>query len=37
MKDNDKVDLFARGVNEAIRFLKTFDWDEYKKIRKNLK
>ena len=37
IKDNDKVDLFARGVNEAIRFLKTFDWDEYKKVRKNVK
>ena len=37
MEDNDKVDLFSRGVNEAIRFLKTFDWDEYKKTRKRIK
>ncbi len=36
MKGKDKIDLFARGVNEAIRFLKTFDWDAYKKIRSRL-
>jgi NTE family protein len=37
MKGRDKIDLFARGVNEAIRFLKSFDWEAYKKVRSSLK
>lgn len=32
--DEAKVDLFVRGAKAADRFLRTFDWDKYKDIRK---
>ena len=28
-------ELFIMGAEKALTFLKTFDWDEYKKIRRN--
>ena len=36
LSDEDKVDLFARGARAARDFLLQFDWDNYKKIRKQL-
>jgi NTE family protein len=33
MSDDDKKDLFALGVEAGARFLKEFDWIEYKGIR----
>lgn len=33
---DDKVDLFARGVEAATRFLMEFDWAAYKEIRRGL-
>ena len=36
MDDDAKVDLFARGVNAAVHFLREFDWASYKKVRQNL-
>ncbi len=34
--NEDKVDLFARGAKAARNFLLGFDWEGYKKIRKEL-
>jgi NTE family protein len=34
--DSAKLDLFSRGAMAAERFLRKFDWPEYKKIRKQL-
>lgn len=34
--DEAKVDLFVRGTQAAERFLRKFDWIEYKKIREQL-
>ena len=34
ISDDDKVDLFVRGARAAARFLRDFDWQEYKDIRK---
>ncbi len=34
--DTAKVDLFFRGAQAAERFLRKFDWIEYKKIREQL-
>lgn len=33
MSDDDKIDLFRRGVVAAVEFLNGFDWAEYKKVR----
>ena len=35
MSNNDKLDLFARGVAAAHHFLQSFDWAAYKEIRAN--
>jgi len=37
LSDNDKVDLFKRGAEAADRFLRCFNWLEYKKIRAEMK
>jgi NTE family protein len=36
MSDSDKIDLFRRGAEEADRFLRGFDWQEYKEIRRGI-
>lgn len=36
LSDDAKADLFVRGAEGAARFLRTFNWKEYKKIRENL-
>jgi len=36
MSDEDKLDLFKRGAEEADRFLREFDWHEYKEIRQGM-
>ena len=36
MEQDSKIDLFARGVEEARRFLMEFDWADYKKVRRAL-
>ena len=36
IEQDGKVDLFARGVEAARRFLMGFDWAAYKKVRKAL-
>ena len=36
MSDEDKLDLFKRGAAEADRFLREFDWEEYKEIRQGI-
>ncbi|HET9502130.1 MAG TPA: patatin-like phospholipase family protein [Hymenobacter sp.] len=33
MSDERKVELFAVGVRGAVEFLKSFDWEAYKKLR----
>jgi len=33
MEEDDKVDLFARGVAAGVSFLREFNWREYKEIR----
>lgn len=33
MDEETKVDLFARGVAAAVRFLRGFDWQGYKRLR----
>jgi NTE family protein len=37
LSDSDKVDLFKRGAEAADRFLRCFNWLEYKKIRAEMK
>ncbi len=34
LTDEAKLDLFRRGVVEAVEFLERFDWEEYKEIRR---
>ena len=34
--DEEKIDLFVRGAQAAERFLRKFDWNKYKEIRKQL-
>ncbi|HEX8657947.1 MAG TPA: hypothetical protein VF690_10450, partial [Hymenobacter sp.] len=34
MPAQQKLDLFATGVRGAAEFLKTFDWEAYKELRK---
>lgn len=36
MSDKDKIDLFKRGAETAVHFLKEFDWLEYKQIREGI-
>jgi hypothetical protein len=36
MKDEEKIDLFIRGARTADRFLREFDWNEYKKTRESI-
>ena len=36
MRDNDKVDLFRRGAEAALAFLRKFDWNRYKMVRVGL-
>lgn len=36
LSDDAKVDLFARGVAAGARFLKSFDWAAYKRVRQEL-
>lgn len=36
IKDEAKIDLFVRGAKAAANFLRTFDWENYKQIRKGL-
>ncbi len=36
LSDEEKVDLFRCGVESAATFLRTFDWEGYKKTRKHL-
>jgi len=35
--DAIKVDLFVQGAKAAKEFLKTFDWNEYKNLRKSIR
>lgn len=37
MSDNEKADLFFRGVECACKFVLSFDWQEYKKTRAALR
>jgi NTE family protein len=34
MSNEDKQDLFVRGVDAGVEFLKGFEWDKYKDVRK---
>jgi NTE family protein len=34
LSDEAKIDLFVRGAKTAAQFLKTFDWQKYKDVRK---
>ena len=36
MSDDEKLDLFKKGVQAAVEFLRTFDWKGYKKLRRRL-
>lgn len=36
LRDNDKVDLFRRGAEAALAFLRKFDWNRYKIVRAGL-
>ncbi len=36
MKDSDKIDLFARGAKAAADFLREFNWEKYKHVRKGI-
>lgn len=36
LSDEAKLDLFAKGVEAAAKFLLEFDWQEYKELRKRL-
>ena len=36
MSDERKLDLFARGAREADRFLRSFNWKEYKELRASM-
>ncbi|MEX1040305.1 MAG: hypothetical protein WDZ51_06735 [Pirellulaceae bacterium] len=31
-----QIDLFATGVEAAAKFLKTFDWDRYRAVRRDM-
>jgi NTE family protein len=34
ISDQDKIDLFLRGAETAANFLKDFEWEKYKQLRK---
>jgi NTE family protein len=36
LKPEDKVDLFVKGARAANHFLREFDWEEYKAIRRGI-
>lgn len=36
LKDDAKLDLFIRGAQAAESFLRRFDWEQYKQLRKRL-
>lgn len=36
IKNEDKISLFKKGAEAADKFLRKFNWDEYKKIRESL-
>lgn len=36
MIDKDKIDLFRRGAETALRFLEKFDWNDYRRVRRLL-
>jgi NTE family protein len=36
LSPEEKIDLFVRGASCADKFLRTFDWQAYKEIRRNL-
>ena len=36
MEDTAKIDLFVRGAKAADHFLREFDWEDYKGIRKEI-
>ncbi len=36
IKNDEKLDLFIRGAIAAERFLRQFDWNNYKEVRKQL-
>lgn len=36
MSDKDKLNLFMRGAKEAEKFLRTFNWGDYKKLRASM-
>lgn len=36
LSDEDKVDLFERGAKAAASFLRKFDWEKYKDVRRGL-
>ena len=36
MRDDDKLELFERGAKTALNFLETFDWQDYKRVRRLL-
>lgn len=36
LPDRDKLDLFKRGAQSAALFLSGFDWQSYKRMRKNM-
>jgi NTE family protein len=36
MADSAKIDLFARGAQKAAAFLRDFNWEKYKHVRKGI-
>ncbi len=36
MKDDDKIELFTLGARKGMEFLKSFDWEAYKKLRREM-
>ncbi|MBK9284878.1 MAG: patatin-like phospholipase family protein [Sphingobacteriaceae bacterium] len=34
INDQDKIDLFVRGAKDAAKFLREFNWPQYKELRK---
>jgi hypothetical protein len=36
MRPEEKIDLFVRGAKAADSFLREFDWEEYKDIRRGI-
>ncbi len=36
MKDEEKIELFYLGAKKGLGFLKTFDWEAYKQLRRDM-